>query len=258
MADGGPVTRGVGIEAARAPNRTLDLAELGRPDVRRLLAELDGMVAREAGSYLHPSKRWEYPWALERARLAPGSHVLDAGSGASIFPVYLARCGHAVTALDRVVERRFGAAHAVTVEYVAGDLAALPFAAESFDAVFCISVIEHVPEERIPQAMAEFRRVLRRDGRLLLTTDYYRDAEAEIWHEGPDRRFRVDWGVFDEARLRRSILDAPGWVVDGALDLDVDWDRVSPRMRRFHGYPYTSVGVALRATAAGGARNPNA
>lgn len=228
-----------------APNRTLDLAELGRPSYRRVLEELDALVAGEPGAYLHPSKRWEYPWALERADLAPGSRVLDAGSGASILPVYLARRGHRVAAADVAVGKRLGTASGAAVDYVAGDLVALPFRDEAFDVVFCISVVEHLPGGRIPRALLELRRVLRPGGRMLLTTDFYRDADAEIWYEGPDRRFPVDWGVFDEARLRRLILDAPGWAVDGAVDLSVDWERVSPAMRRFHGYPYTSVGVAL-------------
>ncbi len=243
------------MAAKRAPNRTLDLGELERPDYRRVVEEMDGMVARERGAYIHPSKRWEYPWALERAALAAGSRVLDAGSGASIFPVYLARRGHAVTALDVEVAHRLGGAHEVRVEYVTGDLTALPFEDAAFDAAFCISVIEHLPGDRIPRALGELRRVVRAGGRLLLTTDFYRDAAAEIWHESPERRFRVDWGVFDEARLRRLVLEAPGWGVDGALDVSVDWDRVSPRMRRYHGYPYTSVGVALvKSGPAGAAR----
>ncbi len=51
--------------------------------------------------------------------------------------------------------------------------------------------------------------------------------------------------MFDEPRLTRFILDAPGFRVDGAVDLRVDWPAVKPRMRRYHGYPYTSVGVKL-------------
>lgn len=233
------------MRTIRAPNRTLDLAELEQPAYRRILEELDGMVAREVGSYLHPSKRWEYPWALERAALTPGSRILDAGCGASIFPVYLARHGHRVSALDLETADRLGGAHGVQVGYIRGDLTALPLASGSFDAVFCVSVVEHLPEKRIPAAIAELRRVLRPGGRLLLTTDFYEDAGAEIWYEGPDRRFRVEWGIFDEARLRRLILAAPGLVVEGEVELGVDWDEVRPRMRRFHGYPYTSVGVAL-------------
>lgn len=228
-----------------APNRTLSLAELERADYRRRLEVLDAMVAREPGSYLHPSKRWEYPWALERAGLEGEQRILDAGSGASIFPVYLASQGHRVSAVDVGVERRLGAGHGVRVEYVAGDLTALPFEDAAFDVAFCISVIEHLPEARIDLAMSELQRVLRAGGRLVLTTDYYHDAGAEIWYEGPDRSFRVDWGVFDEPRLRRFILEVPGFHVDGAIDLEVDWEQTVRTMRRFHGYPYTSVGVAL-------------
>src|SRR5690606_12240015 len=133
-----------------------------------------------------------------------------------------------------------GRRHGVHVTYVIGDMISLPLRSETYDAVFCLSVIEYLPEEDIPRALSELRRVLRPGAPLLLTTDYYDDADAEIWHRSPDREFRVDWAVFDEERLRRLVLEAPGFRVEGALDLDVDWDRVKPRMRAYHGYPYTA------------------
>lgn len=228
-----------------APNRTLRLQELERPDYRRVLNRLDALLEREPRAYLHPSKRWEYPWALGRARLEPGARVLDVGCGASIFPVYLAADGRRVTALDRDPPPRLGKGARVRVDYLAGDLTALPIADESQDAVFCISVIEHLPEPHIPAAMRELARVLRPGGPLLLTTDYYRDADANIWYEGEHRRFPVEWGFFDRDRFERLILGADGLRMEGRLDLDVDWDAVRPRMRSFHGYPYTSVGVKL-------------
>lgn len=117
------------------------------------------------------------------------------------------------------------------------DMTRMPLPADTFDAVFCVSVIEHLPEEAIPVAFAELRRILRPGAPLLLTTDYYEDAAAEIWHRRPGREFRVDWGVFDEERLRRLILQAPGWRLEGELDLDVDCSEVKPRMLEYHGYP---------------------
>lgn len=229
-----------------AENRILDLAELRRPSFRRMLEELDRLVSRDPISYLHPGKRWEYPWALERADLPPRARVLDVGAGESIFPVYLARQGYRVSAVDLAFDGSLGRRHGADVEYVRGDMTRLPLASGSFDAVFCISVIEHLPDGKVPQALSEMRRVLADAGQLLLTTDYYEDASAEIWHRSPEREFRVDWEIFDEARLRRLILDAPGWEVEGDLDLTVDWEEVKPRMRAYHGYPYTSVGVKLR------------
>lgn len=230
-----------------APNRVLDLQELQRPSFRRILADMDRMVAAEPISYLHPGKRWEYPWALERAaaELVDGARVLDVGAGDSIFPVYLASRGFDVTAVDVAFDGSLATRHGVDVNYVRADMSRIPMPSESFDVVFCISVIEHLPDTAVPRALTEMRRVVRAAGALLLTTDYYEDAEAEIWHRSSEREFQVDWRVFDEERLRRLILDDPGWRLDGDLDLEVDWTRVKSEMRRYHGYPYTSVGVKL-------------
>ncbi len=228
-----------------APNRTLDLTELDRPDFHGVLERMEALLAAVPRAYLHPGKRWEYPWALERAALRPGERVLDVGCGHSIFPLYLAAAGARTTALDLDLDPRLDEALALGVAWQRGDVTAMPLPDRLFDAAFCISVIEHLPEELIPVALAELHRVLRPGGRLLLTTDFYDDAAAEIWYEGRDRRFRVDWGVFDESRLRRLILAAPGFRVEDALDLTVDWAAVKPRMRDYHGYPYTSVGVKL-------------
>jgi SAM-dependent methyltransferase len=230
---------------SRKPNRVLDLRELDLPEVRRVLGVMDDLASRDNISYLHPSKRWEYPWALERSALKEGSRVLDAGCGASIFPIYLAAQGYRVIAADLQPPGRLDRLHDLSVGYVAGDLTALPLADDAFDAVFCISAIEHLAPERIKVAMKELRRVLRTGGRLLLTTDYYKDSGAEIWYQGPGESFRVDWSFFDEAALRSQILQAPGFTVDGEVGLQVDWASVSPQMLQFHGYPYTSVGVAL-------------
>ncbi len=232
-------------ELVRAPNRTLDLEELERPDYRYILERMDAILEATPGAYLHPGKRWEYPWALEQAELRAGERVLDAGCGRSIFPLYLAAAGMDVTALDLDLDDGLARPLGLRVDWAPGDLTEMPLPDQTFDAVFCISVIEHLPDASIPRAVAELHRVLKPGGRLLLTTDFCDDAAAEIWYEGPDGRFRVDWGVFDEERLRAFILAAPGFALAGPLDLTVDWVRVKPRMRAYHGYPYTSVGLQL-------------
>ena len=229
----------------RAPNRILDLDELETPAFRQVLDPMDELTGSDPISYLHPSKRWEYPWALERARLPPGASVLDAGCGASIFPVYLAKQGYSVTAVDLSPPSGLDKFHNVKAGYVAGDMGKLPFADAVFDAVFCISVIEHLGFGAMAAALSEMRRVLKSEGRLLLTTDYYEDAAARIQYEGEGGPFPVEWSFFDAERLKEHILDAPGWRLEGELDLRVDWEHTKPLMRRFHGYPYTSVGVTL-------------
>lgn len=231
-------------ETGPAPNRLLDLRELDRPDYAELRRRLEEMAALDRRLVLHPSKRWEYPWALERADLPPGSRVLDAGCGASVLPYYLAAEGHRVAGCDPAVEpgRAGCRPH---VDHVSGDLADLPFAGRSFDVVFCISVIEHLPHGRMPGAMQEMHRVLRPGGKLLLTTDFAEDASTSFRYEGPGPPFDVDWNVFDENRLRKIVLQARGWAVAGRIDLRADWSRVRREMPAFHGYAYTAVGVAL-------------
>jgi SAM-dependent methyltransferase len=229
-----------------APNRVLNLAEISTPGFQKALARMDTLLARETVSYLHPSKRWEYPWALERAALSPGTRVLDTGCGASIFPIYLADQGYRVSAIDLQPPFGLDARHGLAVEYVQGDLCRLPWPDASFDAVFCISVIEHLGHGRVEQALKEMRRVLKPGALLLLTTDYYERADATLWYEGPGESFAVDWGFFDEPLLQKYFLNAEGFRVDGEMDLTVDWPETHETMRRFHGYPYTSVGIALR------------
>ncbi len=228
----------------RAPNRALDLSELELPGYRRILASMDELLQKESISYLHPSKRWEYPWALERADLAPGSHVLDAGCGASIFPIYLATQGYRVSALDLDPPECLDRLHGVDVNYVKGAPTALPFKDGSFDSAFCISVIEHLGRDGMPAALSELRRVIRPGGKLLLTTDYYEDARAELWYEGSDRRFRVDWSFTDAEQLEGVILKTPGWRAEGAVDLRVDWTWCGRRCGDSTAIP-TSVGIAL-------------
>jgi SAM-dependent methyltransferase len=232
----------------RTPNRLLDLRELEEPFFAQTLQQLDTLTERESVSYLHPSKRWEYPWALARAQLAPGSCVLDAGCGASIFPVYLAKQQQHVVGADLTVPTGLADLHGVPIDYVVAGLTNLPFGDKKFDAVFCISVIEHLGYEGIPQALAELRRVIRPGGRLMITTDYYKNANAELWYTGEGASFPVDWSFFDYEHLDRYLLQAPGLTLEGELDLQANWTHIEPQMRRFHGYPYTSVGITLMRT----------
>ncbi|MFW5774664.1 MAG: class I SAM-dependent methyltransferase [Chitinivibrionales bacterium] len=227
----------------RSPNRVMNLDELNHPSFKEVLQSLDVLLEQNTRLYLHPSKRWEYPWALQRAQLKPPAKILDAGCGWSVFPLYLAKQGLEVSGCDvDVPSMKFSD---VPLEYIRGDILNLPYKNNSFDAVFCISVIEHLGHDSIPQALAELRRVLKPESKLLLTTDFYENADEQLFHQGPGERFAVDWSFFDEKLFRDFILKADGFEVSGEVDLTVNWAETKPRMRVFHGYPYTSVGAAL-------------
>jgi SAM-dependent methyltransferase len=138
------------------------------------------------------SRRWEYPFAarcivdLAAEGADPPVRVLDAGSGVTFFPHFLTETipGATVTCCDsdrRYVEA-FGRLREATgnasVSFVPAMLQDLPLEADSVDAVTCISVLEHTG--RYDEILAEFARVLRPGGLLVLTFDISLDGRTEI------------------------------------------------------------------------------
>lgn len=57
------------------------------------------------------------------------------------------------------------------IRFFAEDLSAMHFEGDYFDRVFCISVIEHLPEDTAYQGMREMARVLKKGGLLTVTVD---------------------------------------------------------------------------------------
>ena len=224
-------------------NRVLNLRELDRPFFRETVASMKRLIEEFPGFYLHPSKQWEYPWALENAGLGLDSRVLDVGCGASILPLYLDRLGHRVVACD--IDLDWDLVGQTPIPYLKADLTHLPFENAQFEAVFCISVLEHLAREQMTAALSELGRVLRAGGRLLLTTDFYEDHRASLTYGGPGDHVAVNWNIFDRDLLEQIIFKHPGFTVTHAPDLNVNWPVMKEQMLRFHGYPYTSVGVVL-------------
>jgi 2-polyprenyl-3-methyl-5-hydroxy-6-metoxy-1,4-benzoquinol methylase len=118
---------------------------------------------------------------LDPARDLQGRRVLEIGCGRGGFSVWLARHGaREVVAADvSAVALRKAAEHAAAwkvrnVTFLEADIQAIPEASSTFDAVFCCETVEHVPDP--PRALRELARVLRRGGRLFLTTPNYLNA----------------------------------------------------------------------------------
>lgn len=126
------------------------------------------------------SRRVEYPFVLQQLSVKQGLRVLDAGSGVTFFPFYLTKMrGAQIECLDR--EPLFGERIREICDLLAikpaiplriADLTgSLPLAAGSYDAVMCISVLEHLSANRRLSAVEELWRVVAPGGRLILTFD---------------------------------------------------------------------------------------
>ena len=149
---------------------------------------------------------------LELARVHPGEDVLEVATGTGVQLVRLAganRGGRTVgveISEGMLAQTRRRLEHAGLdgdVEVIQGSALELPLADESFDLIVNGFMLDLLPRDDIPRALAEFKRVLRPGGRLVLSN----------MTKGERRRHRIwDWayerGVVVTANCR-GVLAAP-------------------------------------------------
>lgn len=161
------------------------------------------MMNNSAPSYLmdHPAEAARLAAKVNAADwvqrfLAPPAaqarRVLDVGCGPGVIAAELARQfpQTEVVGLDlsaaRLAEARrqfTGLANAATAP---GEATQLPFAAETFDLVFCRFLLEYLPEKA--QAVSEMARVCQPGGQVLL-----QDLDGQmLWHHPPDEALQAD------------------------------------------------------------------
>lgn len=109
-----------------------------------------------------------YAFARE---LVAGKRVLDAACGEGYGAALLAESALQVTGVDRSAEaiaHAGGRYPAANLDFQAADCLDLPFADDHFDCVVSFETLEHLAEHE--RLLAEFRRVIRPDGFLLLSS----------------------------------------------------------------------------------------
>jgi SAM-dependent methyltransferase len=149
-------------------------------------AEQYALMARVEGSHWWYVGMQSLAAALLDREITPGAElrVLDAGCGTGGTTAWLARYG-AVIGVDRAPEavpfwRPRGSARMAR-----GSVDALPFASDGFHLVTCFDVLYHQQVEHEATALAEFWRVLRPGGWLLLRVpayDWLHGAHDEAVH----------------------------------------------------------------------------
>ena len=121
---------------------------------------------------------------IETLRPRAGKRILDVGCGTGIAEISLARMRLSQVELfgvDLIVDRVRAAAEAARgvnahVSYAAADATKLPFGDGLFDSTYCVAVLQHIRD--VGAAVAEFARVTRRGGRVLLVEP---DNDARYW-----------------------------------------------------------------------------
>ena len=118
--------------------------------------------------------RPEYEEMLRFVGVPPGARALDAGCGSGGYLPLLSDLvgdGGSVYALDLapenvalVEERRASGDLPLLAEAREGTLTALPYADDSFDALWCANTTQYLGDEEFEAALAEFRRVVRPGG----------------------------------------------------------------------------------------------
>ena len=153
--------------------------------------------------------------ARERRPLA-GKRALDVGCGAGLLAEPLARLGAAVTGVDAAPEniaaaRSHAAGQGLSIDYHAGELAALPGA--TFDLVTSMEVVEHVAD---PAAfVAELAARLAPGGLMILSTPNRTALSKLLLVEAAERvgavpRGTHDWDRFLKPEELTDLLDAAG------------------------------------------------
>jgi len=146
----------------------------------------------------YPMRKFEYPFAYLATPLVEGMRVLDAGCSIDPFAPFLASNGLIAYGIDNFVSHNVSwdpelgifqgrytgfkkvqvyaellkTKFNISVNYHKNDMASTDFDAGYFERIFCISVLEHLSRYKINPVFDEWRRILSRDGLVIITVDY--------------------------------------------------------------------------------------
>ncbi|WP_245680824.1 class I SAM-dependent methyltransferase [Glycomyces harbinensis] len=161
----------------------------------------------------------------ERARFAAhlreGSRLLEIGAGHGVSGRYFADAGHIVTCVD-LSPALVGHCLAKGLDAHVMDFADLAFADESFDAVFGMNCLLHVPRTHLAGVLAEVRRVLVPGGRFYWGQYGGRDSEG-VWESDacePKRFFSFLTAdrIRSTAAGHFTVLDMHRVPLDGSIE----------------------------------------
>lgn len=193
--------------------------------------------AESGGRLVHAEHIARYHWA---AQAVAGKEVLDAGCGTGYGTAILAQAGPARlcgvdVASDAIEATRAHLGDAAALQIA--DVRELPFEDDSFDAVVCFEVIEHIEDPL--RAITEFARVLRPTGVLLISSpnrNTYPAGNEHHVHEFTPEELREALGTaFASVRTyRQHAWLASAIAPDGVLRDDGSGEADAVPVRTLH------------------------
>lgn len=140
----------------------------------------------------------------------PGNRTLDLGCGEGRLGRYLQSGGYRVAGVDAAPSMvRLAVSHEVAAPALLADAAALPFGDETFDLVVAYMSLHDM--DRMPEAVGEAGRVLRRGGRLCAAIPHPINSAGSFQGREADAPFVIDGSYLDQARA--------DWVAKGDIQL---------------------------------------
>lgn len=186
----------------------------------------------------------EYTFALRcLSELSPES-ILDVGTGMTAWPQLLANCGYAVTAIDEGGsywgDRATNRHHLLLHDDITN-----PALGSTFDAITCLSVIEHIPDHLA--AIRGIRSLLGAGGHAILSFPYDERRFVENVYALPEASYGADAPYICRVYSRRELTE---WLAEGFEIVRQEYYRV------FTGDLWT-FGERLRPPAKTGANEPH-
>jgi SAM-dependent methyltransferase/ADP-heptose:LPS heptosyltransferase len=162
-------------------SKTLHPKDYGWIGEAQHIHNMISVLQNAAFRFEHQHRHWEYGLVVKALRANQTKTVLDVGGGGSLFAPSAAWVGMEVTQVDpsdcAELARQQSLKIGHPLRYYCQDF--LDFSStDVFDAVCCISVIEHVPKER--EFFLKLLQYVKTGGLLALTTDFHPSGTAMV------------------------------------------------------------------------------
>jgi ubiquinone/menaquinone biosynthesis C-methylase UbiE len=162
---------------------------------------------KKANKYFQTTFSTELPdlWKLGTESIPLNGFVLDLGSGSGRDLKYFSSKNYCTIGVDSSFNLSSLAHQATKQPIILADMQMIPFRSETFDLVWSIGSLLHIPKKNIANTLLEVKRVLRKGGRLITSVK-----------EGKDEQVDIDGRFFAYYKFKewRQLLKEAGFIIE--------------------------------------------